>query len=150
MVWIVKALIYCHLRHSVSHRIQTSTIDPWTQTRALIGSSTPAFLGLQVSPPFPPDLSASSSPRKPPSPHQLQPIPCSAGPLPLWPQGLPSQGGQRSFSLQLPQASLRSFRLCVWSPAALQSDTHTTLWQQGETGIPPPVPVNNGLFHSVM
>lgn len=140
---------HTHLSHSDSHGTQTSAIDPWTQTRALIRSPTPASLSLgpQVSPPsLKPSLLPAAPAGLPPSPHQLQPIPCCARPLPLWPwEGV---RGQRSFSPQLPQASLRSFRPRVWGPAALQSDTHTTLGQPEETGVPLLVFANDGLSQS--
>ena len=88
----------------------------------------------------------------PPSPHQLQPIPCSAGPSLCDPGegGLPSQGGRRSFSPLLPQASLRSFRPCFWSPAALWGSTPTRpSGSRGGTAIPLPASANNGLFLSL-
>ena len=80
-VWTVEPLI-----HAASPEVQTSTVDPRTQTRALISSPTPASLrGLRfplhpsIRPPcFQPPLQASLLP----SPHQLHPFPLSAGPSP--------------------------------------------------------------------
>lgn len=120
------------LPSSTSHGIQTSTVDPWTQTRALISSPSLPLSGASGFPSIPPCF--QRSPRPPSLPTSITAYPPQCRPLPLWPRGLPSEGGQRWFSPLLPQASLRS--LCIWSPAALQGDTHTTLEQPGETGIP--------------
>ena len=100
--------------------------------------------GPQVSPQslHPPSL--LPRPRRPPSfpPHinySLSPV-APAPPLPLWPRGLPSHGGQRWFSpllpqTLLPQASLRR------SPAG--QHPHDPGPARGDRD--PPVVVNNGL-----
>lgn len=97
-------------------------------------------LGPQVSPPsIPPTLSASSNPYRPfsLSPHinyNLSPL---REPPDLWPQGLQSLRGQKSFSPLRTLASLRRFRLSVWSPAAMQRHTHMTPREPRETEIQP-------------
>lgn len=130
----------------ISHGIQASAIDPWTQTRALISSPTPASLW-DLRFPCCPSLTPSQVPAtpagRPPSSHQLQPIPCSAGPSLCDPGGYWVRevrgGSPHCYPRHLSEVS---------APEALQGDTHMTLGKPGESEIPP-VLVSNGLSQSL-
>lgn len=153
MVKTVKPLIYCYHCHSTSHRFQTSTIEPWTQTRALITSPTPAFLsGASGFPYIPPTLSASSSPCSPaglpPSPHQLQPTPCSAS------HSLCDPGGYRVREVRGPSPHCYPRHLSEVcssvseAPRPCRPTPTRPSGSHGETRIPP-VLVNNDPVQSV-
>lgn len=94
-----------------------------------------------------PQLSPLSLPRslpagRPPSSHQLQPIPCSVGSCLCDPGGGLSRGGQRWLSTLLPMAPLRS--LCTRSPAGAHRHDPWTVRGKQRT---PPLLFNNGCFN---
>lgn len=122
-----------------SHGIQASAIDPWTQTRALISSPTPASLW-DLRFPCCPSLTPSQVPAtpagRPPSSHQLQPIPCSAGPSLCDPGGYWVRevrgGSPYCYPRHLSEVS---------APEALRPCRATPTWpsaSQGSEKSPPP------------
>lgn len=134
-----------------SHGIQANAIDPWTQTRALISSPTPASLW-DLRFPCCPSLTPSQVPAtpagRPPSSHQLQPIPCSAGPSLCDPGGYWVREVRGGSPYCYPRHLLE-----VSAPEALRPCRATPTWPSASEGSekspPPPVLVSNGLSQSL-
>lgn len=134
--------------HSTSHEIQTSTVDPWTQTRALITTPLLSLSGASGFPSIPPTRSASSSPRRAPSlpPHinySLSPV--ASAPPSVTPGVTESGRSEVVLPIANQGISQKSLRLKPCGPAGQYP--HDPRPARGDRD--PPVLVNNGLFQSV-
>ncbi len=132
VVWTVEALIYHHLGQATSrgtqhHRSMDTDQSPHQLSHSCLS------LGPQVSPPsLPPCLLPAAPTGLPPSPHQLQPIPCSAGPSLCDPRGYRVRevrgGSPHCYPRHLSEVSVpETLRPCMATPTR----PSTSLGRQG-------------------
>ena len=150
MVWTVEALIHSLPSHPTSNRIQTSTVDLWTQTRALISSPTPSYLwGLRLPLCLPPSLLPAAPAGLPHSPHQLQPFHVAWAPGSMTP-GV-SESGRSEIILPTANPGIsQKFPALRLKPCGHVGQLpHNPQAARGDRDIPQ-ILANNGMSQSVL